>query len=129
MDQPIMGVCRLDPDGKVTRLITDAGKPNGIQVSPDQKTLYVISNDNGSYDRLEKGEPAQKGLTALLAYALAPDGTGSNRRVLTDWGTNDGGDGVTVDVDGNLYLPVHEPVPRLYAQNRKSPPPNSTPTS
>jgi len=114
MDQPIMGVYRLDPDGKVTRLITDAGKPNGIQVSPDQKTLYVISNDNGSYDRLEKGEPAEKGLTALLAYALAPDGAVSNRRVLTDWGTNDGGDGVTVDVDGNLYVAVHEPVPGLY---------------
>jgi gluconolactonase len=114
MDQPIMGVYRLDPDGKVTRLITDGGKPNGIQVSPDQKTLYVISNDNGSFGRLEKGEPAQKGLTALLAYALAPDGTVSNRRVLIDWGTNDGGDGVTVDVDGNLYIAVHEPVPGLY---------------
>src|SRR5260370_14563978 len=72
MDQPIMGVYRLDPDGKVTRLITDAGKPNGIQVSPDQKTLYVISNDNGSYDPLGKGEPPQKAPPAFPSLPLAP---------------------------------------------------------
>jgi gluconolactonase len=114
MDQPIMGVYRLDPDGKVTRIITDCGKPNGICVSPDQKTLYVISNDNGSFDQLPKGETSQKGLIALLAYALAPDGTVSNRRELIDWSPNDGGDGMTVDVDGNLYVAVHEPDPGLY---------------
>src|SRR5260370_4764704 len=116
MDQPIMGVYRLDPDGKVTRIITDAGKPNGIQVSPDQKTLYVISNDNGSLDqyRMETGETSQRGLSALLAYALAPDGTVSNRRVLVDWFPNDGGDAMTVDVGGNLYVAVHEPNPALF---------------
>jgi gluconolactonase len=113
MDQPIMAVYRLDPDGKVTRLITDAGKPNGICVSPDQKTLYIVSTDNGSFDRLEKGETSQKGPSVLLAYALAPDGTVSNRRVLVDWSPNDGGDGMTVDVDGNLYVAVHEPDPGL----------------
>src|SRR5258708_22047959 len=84
MEQPIMGVYRIDPDGKVTRLITDAGKPNGICVSPDQKTLYVIANDNGSLEqyRMEKGETSQRGLTALLAYALAADGLGHNCRLL-----------------------------------------------
>jgi gluconolactonase len=109
-------VYRIDPDGEVTRIITDAGKPNGICVSPDQKTLYVIANDNGSLDqyRMEKGETSQRGLTALLAYALAPDGTVSNRRVLIDWFPNDGGDGMTVDVDGNLYVAVHEPDPALF---------------
>jgi gluconolactonase len=116
IEQPILGVYRIDPDGKVTRIITDAGKPNGICVSPDQKTLYVIANDNGSLDqyRMQKGETSQRGLTALLAYALAPDGTVSNRRVLVDWFPNDGGDGVTVDVDGNLYVAVHEPNPALF---------------
>jgi gluconolactonase len=111
VEQPVLGVYRIDPDGKVTRIITDAGKPNGICVSPDQKTLYVIANDNGSLDqyRMQKGETSQRALTALLAYALAPDGTVSNRRVLVDWFPNDGGDGMTVDVDGNLYVTVHEP--------------------
>ena len=40
----------------MTRIITDAGKPNGICVSPDQKTLYVIANDNGSLDQVPDGE-------------------------------------------------------------------------
>ena len=84
------------PDGKVTRLITDAGKPNGVQVSPDQKTLYVLAHDNGAHDFLAKGETSQKGLMACLAYDLSPDGTVSNRRVLVDWLPNDGGDGIDV---------------------------------
>jgi gluconolactonase len=113
--QPVQAVYRLDPDGKVTRLITDAGKPNGVQVSPDQKTLYVLSHDNGAFDFLEKGETALKGLMACLAYALAPDGSVSNRRMLIDWLPNDGGDGMTVDVDGDLYIAVRsEAAPGLY---------------
>jgi gluconolactonase len=107
IDQPIQAVYRLDPDGKVTRLITDAGKPNGVQVSPDQKTLYVISNDNGSNEVfLGKGVTFQKGAMTLLAYDLAADGSVSNRRVLIDYAPNDGGDGMTADVDGNLYVAV-----------------------
>jgi gluconolactonase len=115
MNQPVQGVYRLDPDGKVTRLITDAGKPNGIQVSPDQKTLYVLAHDNGGHDFLEKGETTEKGLMACLAYTLRPDGTVSNRRLLINWLPNDGGDGMTVDEDGNLYIAVRsEAAPGLY---------------
>jgi gluconolactonase len=115
MNQPVQAVYRVDPDGKVTRLIADAGKPNGVQVSPDQKTLYVLAHDNGAHDFLEKGETSQKGLMACLAYALAPDGSVSNRRVLIDWLPNDGGDGMTVDADGNLYIAVrNESAPGLY---------------
>src|SRR5215469_4037547 len=100
MNQPVQAVYRLDPDGKPTRLITDAGKPNGVQVSPDQKTLYVLAHDNGARDFLEKGETSQKGLMGCLAYDLSPDGTVSNRRMLIDWLPNDGGDGMSVDGDG-----------------------------
>ena len=115
MQQPLQAVYRLDTDGKVTRLITDAGKPNGVQVSPDQKTLYVLAHDNGAHDFLEKGETAQKGLMACLAYDLSPDGAVGNRRVLIDWLPNDGGDGMTIDVDGNLYIAVRsEAAPGLY---------------
>jgi gluconolactonase len=107
MNQPVQAVYRLDPDGKVTRLITDAGKPNGVQVSPDQKTLYVLAHDNGSNEVfLGEGIKFQKGLMACLAYDLSPEGTVSNRRMLIDYLPNDGGDGMTVDVDGNLYIAV-----------------------
>lgn len=115
VNQPVQAVYRLDPDGKVTRLITDAGKPNGVQVSPDQKTLYVLAHDNGAFDFLEEGEKSQKGLMACLAYDLSPDGTVSNRRMLINWLPQDGGDGMTVDADGNLYIAVRsEKAPGLY---------------
>ena len=54
IDQPVMAVYRIDRDGSIHRIITDAGKPNGVCVSPDQKTLYVVSNDNGAtgFERL-----------------------------------------------------------------------------
>lgn len=117
MLQPAEAVYRLDPDGKVTRIITDAPKPNGIQVSPDQKTLYILAHDNGVFDftKLGKNEKTQKGEMACYAYDLAPDGTVSNRRMLINWLPNDGGDDLTVDVDGNLYVAVRsEAAPGVY---------------
>jgi gluconolactonase len=55
---------------------------------------------------LGKGVTFQKGLMALIAYDLAADGSVSNRRILIDFAPNDGGDGMTVDADGNLYIAV-----------------------
>lgn len=61
--QATMAVYRIDPDGAVHRIITDAGKPNGVAVSPDQKMLYVVSSDNGALDfqRLRENEKTTKG--------------------------------------------------------------------
>ena len=39
-------VYRIDPNGKVTRVIDDLERPNGLAVSADQKTLYVVDNNN-----------------------------------------------------------------------------------
>ncbi len=107
--QPGYAVYRLDPDGTVTRLITDGGKTNGVLVSPDQSTLYVVSNDNGWFDfqRLKQGEaaPAQ-GHHVLQAYDLAADGSVSNRRVLVDYHPYSGPDGIIADVEGNIYAAV-----------------------
>ena len=110
ISQPVMGVYRIDPDGSVHRILTDVGKPNGIAVSPDQKSLYVVSNDNGSwgFDRLQEGEKTLKGRMALLAYDLASDGTASFRQVLVDYAPQDGPDGMVVDREGNLYVAVRD---------------------
>src|SRR5947199_5912083 len=77
IEQPVQAVYRIDADGAVQRIITDAGKPNGVCISPDQKTLYVVSNDNGhtGIGRVPAKAPVRKGLMALLAYDLAPDGS------------------------------------------------------
>lgn len=116
IDQPVVGVYRIDPDGSLHRIITDAGKANGVCVSPDQKTLYVVSNENGgtAIERLATGEekadkvsaPLRKGLMALLAYDLAEDGTATFRKTLVDYAPYDGPDGLVVDKDGNLYVAV-----------------------
>jgi gluconolactonase len=39
------GVYRLDTDGTVTLLTKQLARPNGIGLSPDQKTLYVAQSD------------------------------------------------------------------------------------
>ncbi|MGQ0636788.1 MAG: SMP-30/gluconolactonase/LRE family protein [Planctomycetaceae bacterium] len=117
IDQPVMGVYRIDLDGAIHRIITDAGKPNGVCVSPDQKTLYVVSNDNGAtaLERLSKAAsgqadkvstPLHKGRMALLAYDLLDDGRAIFRKVLIDYSPQDGPDGLVCDTGGNLYVAV-----------------------
>ena len=110
IDQPVMAVYRIDLDGSIHRIIIDAGKPNGVCVSPDQKSLYVVSNDNGAtgLDRVPEDVPTHKGRMALLAYDLAEDGTAKFRKVLVDYYPEDGPDGLVVDVEGNLYVAVRD---------------------
>ena len=108
LDQPFQAVYRIESDRSVHRIITDAGKPNGVCVSPDQRTLYVVSNDNGTtgMGRVPESAPVHKGRMALLAYDLAADGSAKFRRMLVDYAPEDGPDGLVADVDGNLYVAV-----------------------
>ena len=84
-------VYRVDPDGTVTRLTTDVTKPNGLVISPDGKTLYVAESNGGA-----------KGKRQLLAYPLKADGTLGAKKVLHDFGTGRGIDGMTVTKDGMI---------------------------
>jgi gluconolactonase len=86
-------VYRIDPDGKITRVIDDLERPNGIAVSADQQTLYVVDNNNGP-----------RGSRKVYAYELKPDGSTGGRRVIHDFGTSRGGDGMCLDSLGNLYV-------------------------
>jgi gluconolactonase len=106
VDQPVMAVYRIDTDGSVHRIIVDAGKPNGVAVSPDQKTLYVVSNDNGAtgFDRLPADALTHKGRMALLAYDLHTDGSATFRNMIVDYWPEDGPDGLVCDATGNLYV-------------------------
>ena len=108
VEQPFQAVYRIDPDRSLHRIITDAGKANGVAVSPDQKTLYVVSNDNGTTGmfRFPNGTPLLKGRMALLAYDLNPDGTAKFRKVFMDYYPEDGPDGLVTDAEGNLYVAV-----------------------
>ncbi len=110
VQQSVFGVYRVDPDGSVHRVVTDAGKPNGVAISPDQKTLYVVCNDNGTtnFQRDSADTSLRKGRMALLAYDLDGDGRAKFRRVLVDYYPQDGPDGLTVDTDGNIYVAVRD---------------------
>jgi len=110
IEQPVQAVYRIDPDGSIHRIITDAGKPNGVFVAPDQKSIYVVSNDNGHWGigRVPATAPVHKGRMALLAYDLAEDGTAKFRKVLVDYAPQDGPDGLVGDAEGNIYAAVRD---------------------
>ena len=81
------------PDGKVTRLGVVETAPNGIILSPDEKTLYVIPSMQAE----------------MLAYPVeAPGKIGAQRAFCTlkqaAGKTNGGGDGLTIDTQGRLYI-------------------------
>ncbi len=101
-------VYRIERDGSGSVEIThDCEKPNGIAISPDQKTLYVVDHNNGT-DRIDPAAPpAKKGAMKLYAFPLGADGLVSGeRKTIMDFGTEDGIDGMAVDVKGNLYCAV-----------------------
>lgn len=106
VEQPVFAVYRIDTDGTIHRIITDAGKPNGVAISPDQRTLYVVSHDTGTtgINRLPAGAKRQIGQMDLKAYDLTADGTAKFRKTLVDYYPEDGPDGMAVDVEGNLYV-------------------------
>jgi gluconolactonase len=81
------------PDGKVTRLVDDLPNPNGVILSPDEKTLYVIPS----------------GQAEMMAYPVAAPGKIGKGRVFcklqqAEGKSGGGGDGLTVDAKGNLYI-------------------------
>jgi len=88
-------VYRLDPDGKIHQLLTEpqAHMPNGIVVSPDEKILYLIEA-HGEENRNRN----------ILAFDLHENGSISNRRVLYNFYPGRSGDGMSIDIEGNLYV-------------------------
>jgi len=81
---------RVDTNGKVTLLETNMGTTNGIEVSPDERTLYV-------------NETVQRN---VWAYDLSPNGEISNKRLLIQF-PDFGMDGMRCDIAGNLYITRH----------------------
>jgi len=44
-EAPYQGVYKITPDGKVFLLLDTLTKPNGIALSPDQKSLFIANSD------------------------------------------------------------------------------------
>ena len=75
---------RVDTDGKVT-LLDSLGTANGIDLSPDEKILYVNAGRE------------------IWAYDLSDAGEISNKRRLIEF-PDFGVDGMRCDVKGNIYI-------------------------
>ena len=95
------GVYRVDPSGKVDLVIGEdqLADPNGLAFSPDFKRLYVISTGRGP------GDTGPGGTREMFSFDVQNTRV-ANRRVFTNFmvdGVTCGGDGVRVDVFGNVW--------------------------
>jgi len=86
--QPVTGVYRIAPDGKVSLVVSDLDRPNGIVQSADGSVLYV-TNDNPS------------GVGEIWAFDIEADGSLGARSLFATGGAVM--DGMTIDSEGNLY--------------------------
>ena len=81
---------RIDTNGKTTLIASNLGTSNGIEVSPDGKTLYV-------------NESVQRN---VWAWTINADKTISNKKLIRQF-PDFGFDGMRCDIDGNLYISRH----------------------
>ncbi len=95
MEMEIEGVYRIDPDGEVTRILQQPAiqRPNGIAITPDDKTLFLVDSN-----------PNPGGNRKIWAFDLQANGTATNQRLVFDFSPGRGGDGMRLDVDGNLWI-------------------------
>lgn len=87
-------VYRIDAPGKLARILAapEIQRPNGIQVSPDDKTLYLV-----------EANQTEGGARMIRAFELQPDGTVRNMRVHYNFYPGRSADGMSIDTQGNLY--------------------------
>ncbi len=74
----------IRPDGTLMKLTEEITNPNGVQLSPDEKTLYATNGQT------------------IMAFDVQPDGSVRNGRVFAQ----SGGDGLAIDTQGRLYSAV-----------------------
>lgn len=87
-------VYRIEAPGDVVRILAapEVRSPNGIQISPDDQTLYLVESGRGPSD------PRQ-----IRRYDLSPVGTVRNPKALYDSFPGRSADGMSIDVEGNQY--------------------------
>lgn len=79
--------------GEVMRVIEDLPAPNGILLSLDEKTLYVLPSEDAQMRAYTVESPGQVGSERIFCRVKQADENG-----------NGGSDGAALDQRGNLYL-------------------------
>lgn len=89
------GVYRIDTDGSVARVLAqkEVQRPNGLAVTSDAKSLYVIDS-----------HPKPGGNRKIWAFDLDAAGKPGKQRLVYDFGKGRGGDGMRLDSKGNLWV-------------------------
>jgi gluconolactonase len=87
-------VYHVDVRGRVVRLLEKQPRPNGVILSPDEKTLYVVPSGSSEVMAYPVQAPGKIGAGKVFC-TLLPNPKQPGRP---------GGDGVAVDSRGNLYL-------------------------
>ncbi len=113
MEMELEGVYRIDLDGSVTRILQQPAieRPNGLAVTQDGSTLYLIDSC-----------PTVGGNRKVWAFDLDEAGEPSNQRLVYDFGAGRGGDGMRLDMDGNLYVAAGIMTPRGPHESNEVPP-------
>jgi len=96
LPQGIQSVYYIAKTGMVTRVTEHIAAPNGIALSPDGKKLYVAPSHQSEmlvYDVVSPGKLENGRTFCTLTQPEGKAGTG--------------GDGMVVDVEGNLYFTTH----------------------
>ncbi|MDR3636108.1 MAG: SMP-30/gluconolactonase/LRE family protein [Isosphaeraceae bacterium] len=105
-------VYRIDPDGRVTRVMSQPQieRPNGIAITPDARTLYLIDS-----------HPRSGGNRKVWAFEVSAAGELSGQRLVYDFGRGRGGDGMRLDVQGNLWVAAGITLPRTSGETADVP--------
>jgi gluconolactonase len=93
LPQGVQAVYYIAAAGEVRRVSEDLPAPNGIGLSPDGKRLYVIPSQQAEMLVYDVAGPGQLSRGRTLCRLRQPAGK-----------DNTGGDGMAVDVQGNLYI-------------------------
>ena len=93
-ESKVFGVYKIAADGKVSLIVSDLERPNGIALSPDEKTLYVAQSD------------PKKAI--IMRYVVNDDGSIGKGKMFFDttpWAQSLPGlpDGLRVDKKGNVF--------------------------
>ncbi len=95
-DIPFQGVFRRNVDGSVILLVDSLSRPNGVALSPDEKTMYIAVSDSKK--------------AHLLAYDIQEDGTVTNGKILCDMTSEVGKedrkgvpDGLAIHSNGTIF--------------------------
>jgi gluconolactonase len=103
----IEGVYRIDPDGRVSRIIThEVDRPNGLVVTEGDQHLFVADNNNSTVGGARK----------LWRFDLRTNGTVdfATQKLIYDWKNTRGPDGMKLDAAGRLFVAA--------GLNRQNPP-------